>query len=53
MNALLDAAGSNAARCSLHDLYVSPIFALDKAEDGLRYTAGLPNKYDLLDTRGP
>ncbi len=53
VNALLDAAGSSAARCDVHQLYKSPIFALDKADDLVRYKLGLPNKYDLLDTRWP
>ncbi|MEU4223147.1 FAD-dependent oxidoreductase [Nonomuraea sp. NPDC026600] len=53
VNALLDAAGSSAARCSVHQLYRSPLFELDKAEDKLRYRLGLPNKWDIRDTRWP
>ncbi|MEU5878626.1 FAD-dependent oxidoreductase [Spirillospora sp. NPDC047279] len=53
VNALLDAAGSTRPRVPVHQLYRTPIFALERAEDKLRYKAGLPNKWDILDTRWP
>lgn len=53
VNALLDAAGSTAARCTVHQLYRSPLFALEKVEDKARYRLGLPNKWDIRDTRWP
>lgn len=53
VNALLDAAGSSAPRCSVHQLYRWPLFDLEKAEDKVRYRLGLPNKWDVRDTRWP
>ncbi|GGO63993.1 hydroxysqualene dehydroxylase [Nonomuraea cavernae] len=53
VNALLDAYGSNASRCSVHQLYRSPLFVLEQAEDKARYRLGLPNKWDIQDTRWP
>lgn len=53
VNALLDAAGSNAPRCSLTDLWVNRAFDLVRADDRVRYRLGLPNAFDLVDTRFP
>ncbi|WP_030169820.1 hydroxysqualene dehydroxylase [Spirillospora albida] len=53
VNALLDAAGSGASRCDLHELYENPIWTLLKANDKIRYKLGLPNEFDILDTRRP
>lgn len=53
VNALLDAAGSNAPRCSLHQLYESPLWTLFKAKDRIRYALRLPHEFDILDTRWP
>ncbi|MER6809287.1 FAD-dependent oxidoreductase [Spirillospora sp. NPDC000708] len=53
VNALLDAAGSNASRCSVHELYESPLWTLFKANDKVRYALGLPHEFDVLDPRWP
>ncbi|GII05117.1 hydroxysqualene dehydroxylase [Planobispora takensis] len=53
VNALLDAAGSEASRCRVHSLYRSPIFEPFKNTDRVRYRLGLPNEFDVLDTRWP
>jgi uncharacterized protein with NAD-binding domain and iron-sulfur cluster len=53
VNGLLAAAGSSAPRCTLGNLYVPPEFALDKAEDRVRYGLRLPNKYDIYETAWP
>lgn len=53
VNALLDAAGSNADKCDVHELYESPIFEPFKQQDRLRYKLRLPNEFDILDTRWP
>ncbi|RJL34579.1 FAD-dependent oxidoreductase [Bailinhaonella thermotolerans] len=53
VNALLDAAGSTAGRCPVHRLHRSPLFEAAKRDDRLRYRLGLPNAFDVLDTRWP
>ncbi|MWK39413.1 FAD-dependent oxidoreductase [Actinomadura sp. J1-007] len=53
VNALLDAAGSRESRCDVHELYETPLFALERANDKVRYRLGLPNQWDVLDTRRP
>ncbi|MGP4022334.1 hydroxysqualene dehydroxylase [Actinomadura sp. 3N407] len=53
VNALLDAAGSRASRCSLHRLYESPLWTVFKAKDRMRYALRLPHQFDVLDTRWP
>ncbi|MFC7307101.1 FAD-dependent oxidoreductase [Streptomyces monticola] len=47
VNALLEAAGSTAERCTLHELHRPPEFELAKRQDAARYRAGLPNLFDL------
>lgn len=53
VNALLDAAGSNAARCDVHELFEQPLWAPFKANDKIRYALRLPHQFDVLDTRWP
>ena len=47
VNALLDAAGSAASRCSLHGLFRPPEFEPLKAVDRTRYRAQQPNLFDI------
>ncbi|WP_203597082.1 FAD-dependent oxidoreductase [Actinomadura bangladeshensis] len=53
VNALLDAAGSSADRCDVHELYEQPLWIPFKAKDKLRYALRLPHEFDILDTRWP
>ncbi|MFE9116403.1 FAD-dependent oxidoreductase [Streptomyces sp. NPDC007172] len=46
-NALLDAVGSSAARCTVTPLYSAPELDLLKSTDRWRYRLGLPNAFDL------
>ncbi|KAA6213020.1 FAD-dependent oxidoreductase [Streptomyces albofaciens JCM 4342] len=47
VNALLDAAGSGAGRCTVTPLYRAPEFAALKRHDETRYRLGLRNAFDL------
>lgn len=47
VNALLDASGSAAGRCSVQPLYRAPEFTELKRQDELRHRWGLPNLFDL------
>jgi uncharacterized protein with NAD-binding domain and iron-sulfur cluster len=47
VNALLDAAGSAAPRCSLHGLFRPPEFEPLKAVDRARYREQQPNLFDI------
>ncbi len=47
VNALLDASGSGAGRCTVTPLYRAPEFAVLKRHDETRYRLGLPNAFDL------
>ncbi|MFF2654977.1 FAD-dependent oxidoreductase [Streptomyces sp. NPDC058045] len=47
VNSLLEAAGSDADACAVHDLYVPPEFSLLRKADDARYRLGLPH---ILDT---
>lgn len=53
VNALLDAAGSNADRCDVHQLYEQPLWVPFKLKDKLRYALRLPHEFDILDPRWP
>lgn len=53
VNGVLEASGSGASPCDVHRLYRNPIFEPAKADDRNRYAHGLPNAFDLLDTRWP
>ncbi|QKW38531.1 hypothetical protein HUT06_34695 [Actinomadura sp. NAK00032] len=53
VNALLDAADSNADRCDVHELFEQPLWAPFKANDRIRYALRLPHQFDVLDTRWP
>lgn len=46
VNALLDAAGSNAERAPVFELYAPPEFEALKRTDAQLYRAGLPNMFD-------
>ncbi|MBB5122475.1 FAD-dependent oxidoreductase [Streptomyces eurocidicus] len=47
VNALLDAVGSRAERCTVTPLYRAPELEAAKAQDALRYRLGLRNAFDL------
>ncbi|MGW5516640.1 hydroxysqualene dehydroxylase [Nocardia africana] len=47
VNALLDVAGSNAARCRLFELYRAPQLEPLRQADRARYAAGQPNMFDV------
>ncbi|PPJ28473.1 FAD-dependent oxidoreductase [Nocardia nova] len=47
VNALLDVAGSNAARCRLFELYRAPQLEPLRQADSARYAAGQPNMFDV------
>jgi uncharacterized protein with NAD-binding domain and iron-sulfur cluster len=47
-NALLEAAGSGAARAKIVNRYREPLMALEHATDAALYRLGLPNQNDLL-----
>ncbi|MGW1837406.1 hydroxysqualene dehydroxylase [Streptomyces sp. NPDC002067] len=47
VNALLDADGSGAERCHIHELYRPPELEPLKRVDEARYRLGLPNTFDL------
>lgn len=47
-NALLDAAGSGAARAKIVNRYREPLMAADHVLDEQLYRLGLPNQHDLL-----
>lgn len=53
VNALLDAAGDDAPRCTVAELYRPPEFESAKRRDLERYRRGLPHKFDLVDPRFP
>ena len=46
VNALLDAAGSNAERAATFKLYRDPLMAQVQSTDEVLYRAGLPNALD-------
>jgi uncharacterized protein with NAD-binding domain and iron-sulfur cluster len=52
-NAMFDALGSPATRCTITPLFDPPEFQPERALDRLRYQAGLPNQFDLTDPRAP
>ncbi|MEV0828274.1 hypothetical protein [Nonomuraea rubra] len=52
-NAVLDAAGSSAARARLFELYVPREFRLLHDTDDARYLLGLPNGFDLFSPYWP
>jgi hypothetical protein len=52
-NAILDALGSPATRCTITPLFDPPEFEPERALDRIRYHAGLPNQFDLTDPRTP
>ncbi|GAA0835918.1 FAD-dependent oxidoreductase [Streptosporangium amethystogenes subsp. fukuiense] len=52
-NAILDAAGSSAAKATLYELYLPPEFNALYALDDTRYALGLPNKFDLFSPYWP
>ncbi|ARZ66859.1 FAD-dependent oxidoreductase [Streptomyces sp. HU2014] len=47
VNALLDAVGSRAERCTVTPLYRAPELEAVKAQDAVRYRLGLRNAFDL------
>lgn len=53
VNGVLKASGSGEPPCDIHELYRNPIFKASKADDRARYRRGLPNAFDVLDTRWP
>ncbi|MGH3735639.1 MAG: hydroxysqualene dehydroxylase [Micromonosporaceae bacterium] len=53
VNALLDAAGSTARRCTIATLFRPPEFEAFKRADEQAYRLGLPNAFDIVDPRTP
>ncbi|MGH3646611.1 MAG: hydroxysqualene dehydroxylase, partial [Micromonosporaceae bacterium] len=53
VNALLDAAGSTAPRCTLKELFEPPEFEAFKRVDQQNYRLGLPNAFDIVDPQTP